>query len=58
MAYYNICQYCGGTLDPGEKCDCREEPMYGGIQKRSLTEERKPYVKKIIYQPAYSRKSN
>lgn len=21
----NICPYCGAHLDPGEKCDCRDE---------------------------------
>jgi hypothetical protein len=25
MAYYNTCPECGCSLDPGEKCDCREE---------------------------------
>lgn len=25
MAYYNVCPDCGGCLDPGEKCNCREE---------------------------------
>ncbi len=25
MAYYNVCPECGGTLDPGEKCDCQAE---------------------------------
>ena len=24
MAYYKTCPECGATLDPGEKCDCRE----------------------------------
>ena len=24
MAYYSICPDCGGTLDPGERCDCKE----------------------------------
>ena len=24
MAYYNTCEYCGATLDSGEKCDCTE----------------------------------
>lgn len=24
MAYYNVCPKCGGTLDPGEPCDCEE----------------------------------
>lgn len=23
---YKICPYCGASLDPGEKCDCQEEP--------------------------------
>ena len=23
--YYTTCPYCGAHLDPGEKCDCREE---------------------------------
>lgn len=22
---YKTCPYCGASLDPGEKCDCREE---------------------------------
>lgn len=22
MAYYNVCDKCGATLDPGESCDC------------------------------------
>ena len=22
MAYYKICEYCGASLDPGERCDC------------------------------------
>lgn len=25
MAYYNTCPNCGCNLDPGEKCDCKEE---------------------------------
>ena len=25
MAYYTECEYCGGHLDPGEKCDCRKQ---------------------------------
>lgn len=25
MAYYSVCPKCGGTLDPGEPCDCEEE---------------------------------
>lgn len=22
--YFNICPHCGGTLDPGEKCNCKK----------------------------------
>lgn len=25
MSYYHVCPYCGATLDPGERCDCRNE---------------------------------
>ena len=25
MAYYNVCPDCGCNLDPGEKCDCKNE---------------------------------
>jgi len=25
MAYYRPCPVCGAALDPGERCDCRNE---------------------------------
>ena len=25
MAFYRVCNVCGGALDPGEHCDCEEE---------------------------------
>ena len=25
MPYYKTCPDCGAHLDPGERCDCREE---------------------------------
>lgn len=25
MAYYRTCPDCGAHLDPGEKCDCKDE---------------------------------
>ena len=24
MSYYSECVFCGGALDPNEKCDCRD----------------------------------
>lgn len=24
---YHTCEYCGANLDPGEKCDCKEEDL-------------------------------
>lgn len=28
MANYKTCAYCGASLDPGEKCDCREKERH------------------------------
>lgn len=25
MAFYNVCPYCGAHLDPGERCDCKDQ---------------------------------
>lgn len=25
MPYYKVCEKCGATLDPGEKCTCERE---------------------------------
>lgn len=25
MSYYKECPHCGAALDPGERCDCKEE---------------------------------
>ena len=27
MAYYHTCPDCGAHLDPGEKCDCKNEEI-------------------------------
>nr|DAX42320.1 MAG TPA: Reverse gyrase zinc finger [Caudoviricetes sp.] len=29
MPYFKICPGCGGNLDPGEKCNCKERPERG-----------------------------
>jgi len=26
MSYYKPCPDCGANLDPGERCDCKEDP--------------------------------
>lgn len=25
MSYYRLCPCCGAALDPGERCDCKDE---------------------------------
>ena len=27
MAYYRTCPDCGAHFDPGERCDCHDEPV-------------------------------
>lgn len=39
MSYYRKCQYCGAHLDPGERCDCKNEQK----------PEQKPQIIKIAY---------
>ena len=34
MSYYNVCTRCGAHLDPGEKCDCREESAHKTLFQR------------------------
>ena len=41
MPYYNECPFCGGSLDPGEKCDCQQngkevKVVAGGVTKRRI----------------------
>lgn len=26
--YFNVCENCGSTLDPGETCDCKNKEVY------------------------------
>lgn len=32
--YYTECPECGATLDPGEKCDCRESEVKKDVRER------------------------
>ena len=32
--YYTECPYCGATLDPGERCDCRESEVKKDVGER------------------------
>lgn len=41
--YYQTCSRCGANLDPGEKCDCRDE-------------RREESIKAIYYRPKDKRK--
>lgn len=41
MPYYNECPFCGGSLDPGEKCDCQQngkevKVVAGAVTKRRI----------------------
>ena len=37
--YYTTCPYCGAPLDPGEKCDCREEEAAKVIRREEIKKE-------------------
>lgn len=39
MAFYNVCPNCGANLDPGERCDCKEQ------EKRQDAAEKKKEAK-------------
>lgn len=30
MSYFKVCPHCGAHLDPGERCDCRNEETARG----------------------------
>ncbi len=37
MAYYNTCPWCGASLDPGESCDCKKNPMQPELTSENQT---------------------
>ena len=36
MSYYRVCPDCGGSLDPGEICDCSEQRTNGDRRLENL----------------------
>lgn len=36
MSYFRTCEYCGGHLDPSEKCDCRERKQQVPVPKQKM----------------------
>lgn len=42
--YYRTCEYCGSTLDPGEKCDCQKGRDSYGTTGKETTYRRIPDV--------------
>ena len=46
MSYFRTCEHCGGNLDPGEKCDCRERKnqVQPTMTKIKYPKERRPHV--------------
>lgn len=41
--YYKICVYCGASLDPGKKCDCRKSAeFYNDIRKARFVKATTP----------------
>ena len=42
--YYTTCPYCGAHLDPGEKCDCREEKTAKVSRREEIRKEPVNYV--------------
>ena len=36
MSYYRVCPLCGATLDPGERCDCREAQPLAVVPEKQI----------------------
>ena len=53
MPYYKICEKCGATLDPGEKCTCERENREEQEQKEL---QRKVEFTKILLAKSKRRK--
>ena len=57
MSYFNQCEHCGASLDPGEKCDCISSALNvtdEEINKRgSLNEDRNNGNRDKYHQDTY-----
>ncbi len=50
---FRECELCGATLDPGERCDCREERE---AEKRKADAERRASVTSMLMASARGQK--
>ena len=50
MSYFHTCEYCGGNLDPGEKCDCRERKFQipQNAKKMEYPKERRKHAGRAV----------
>lgn len=42
MTYYRKCPSCGACLDPGERCDCKEEAALSAANTQDGNAEKMP----------------
>lgn len=49
MAYYSVCENCGGTLDPGEKCTCEKDQQIAEVEyQKNFSNEKGGQIKLIM----------
>ena len=55
MPYYKVCEKCGATLDPGEKCTCERE--YREEQEHKELQRKVEFTKNIVLKHSKRRKA-
>ena len=55
MPYYKICEKCGATLDPGEKCTCERE--YREEQEEKELQRKVDFTKNIVLKHSKRRRA-
>ena len=55
MPYYKICEKCGATLDPGEKCTCERE--HREEQEQKELQRKVEFTKNIVLKHSKRRKA-